>query len=142
MKRFLVSLLQLRGNNSYFGILINSKKVSGPDNKRYHIQAMEFCHVIAVIRVQLFCAKSCFDCLIYAFAENSLSCGGQYLGSFKQEKRELLNNKLNNFAHSVIFLGQRTNSWNTWNKSNYSFTCPTNLICAQARLNRGFLYTR
>ena len=109
MKRFLVSLLQLRGNNSYFGILINLKKVCGPDNKRYHIQAMEFCHVIAVIRVQLFCAKSCFDCLIYAFAENRLSCGGQYLGSFKQEKREFLNSKSNNFAHSVIFLGQRTN---------------------------------
>ena len=58
--------------------------------------------------------------------------------SFKQEKREFLNSKLNKFAHSIIFLGQRTNSWKTWNKSTHSFTCPTNLICAQARLNRGF----
>ena len=86
MKRFLVSLLQLHGNNSYFGIPINLKKVCGPDNKRCHTQVMEFCHVIAVIRVQLFCAKSCFGCLIYAFAENSLSCGGQYLGHLNRKK--------------------------------------------------------
>ena len=87
MKIFLVSLLQLHGNNSYFGILINLKKVCRPDNKRYHIQAMKFCHVIAVIRVQLFCAKSCFDYLIYAFAENSLSCGGQYHGHLNRKKK-------------------------------------------------------
>ena len=47
---------------------------------------MEFCHVIAVIRVQLFCAKSCFDYLIYAFAENSLLCGGQYHGHLNRKK--------------------------------------------------------
>ena len=71
MKRFLVSLLQLHENNSYFGIPINSKKVCGPDNKRCHIQVMEFCHVITVIRVQLFCAMSCFDCLIYALLKTA-----------------------------------------------------------------------
>ena len=110
MKIFLVSLLQLRGNNCYSDIPINLKKVCGPDNKRYHIQAMEFCLVIAVIRVQLFCAKSCFDCLIYAFAENSLLYGGQYFGHLNRKKREFLNSKSNNFVHSIIFLRQRTTS--------------------------------
>ena len=79
MKRFLVSLLQLCGNNSHFGIPINLKKVCGPDNKRCHIQVMEFCHVIIVIRVQLFCAKSCFDCLIYAFLKTAYHVVGNIL---------------------------------------------------------------
>ena len=86
------------------------KKFVGPDNKRYYIQAMECCHVITVIRVELFCAKSCFDCLIYTFAENSLSYGGQYFGHSNSRKKEFLKSKLNNFVHSIIFLRQRTNS--------------------------------
>ena len=63
------------------------KKFVGPDNKRYYIQAMKCSHVITVIRVELFCVKSCFDCLIYAFAENSLSYGGQYFGHSNSRKR-------------------------------------------------------
>ena len=48
---------------------------------------MEFCHVITVIRLQLFCVKSCFDSLIYAFAENSLSYGGQYFACLNRENK-------------------------------------------------------
>ena len=59
--------------------------------------------------------------------------------SFKQEKREFLNSKSNNFAHSIIFFRTKDQFVEKLGTNlTHSFTCPTNLICAQARLNRGF----